>query len=164
MPDSAARQLARRNRRSPSGSQSEKSPQLLFHTPTSDDEILSSLLVSKLNINDDLRFHLSWAYGGFFDDLPSRIGSNEALDAAVDALVSAHSRLTLANRASVPDLDGLGKYTHAVTTLRVSLNDPIKAREANTLCAVWLLMICQVSHSLHTLFNICANMISATLR
>jgi hypothetical protein len=60
------------------------------------------------------------------------------------ALMSAHSRLAL-HRGTPPvtSSDSLSKYSYALKTLRIYLDDPIKAREAETLCAVMLLLICQ---------------------
>ena len=83
---------------------------------------------------------MSWVYGGFIEDIPRRIGSNEALDAVVMALMSAHSSLAL--HPSTPPVissDSLSKYSHALKTLRIYLDDPIKAREAETLEAFRIL-------------------------
>ena len=106
--------------------------------------MLSNALIAKLKAKDDLRYHLTWAYGSFLEDIPQRIGTNEALDTAVDALVCAHSRFGVAGRAAANHPESLNKYTHAVGTLRRSLDDPVKARQTNTLAAVLLLMMCQL--------------------
>lgn len=105
--------------------------------------MLCNALIAKLKAKDDLRYHLTWAYGCFLEDLPRRIGTNAALDTAVDALVCAHSRFSTLARGAANDLESLSKYTHAVKTLRLCLDDPVKARETNTLAAVMLLMMCQ---------------------
>jgi hypothetical protein len=113
--------------------------------PSNEGSLLADALVSKLQAWDDLRFHLTWTYGIFLEEIPRRLGSNAALDTAVNALVCAHSQLnTSAGIVRIADPEALTKYNHAVRTLRICLDDPVKAREASTLCAVYLLMICQV--------------------
>ncbi|KAE8444367.1 hypothetical protein EG329_000567 [Mollisiaceae sp. DMI_Dod_QoI] len=120
-------------------------------TPSNETTVLTNALVTKLKALDDIRYHLSWTYGGFIDDIPRRIGTNEALDAAVAALVSAHS--TLASRRVTDgqvSFGSLAKYSYALKTLRLYLNDRSRARKAETLCAVMLLLICQSFLGTHT--------------
>lgn len=106
--------------------------------------LLINALVGKLKAPNDLRYDLSWAYGGFIEDIPRRIGTNEALDSAVAALVSSHSYLgSHRGTDSFNPIEGLTKYSRALKTLRINLNDPAIACKAETLCAVMLLLICQ---------------------
>jgi hypothetical protein len=107
--------------------------------------VLAGGLVDKLKASTDLRYHLSWTYGGYLEDIPQRLGRSEALDAAVDALVCAHSSFAGPGREVSPM--SLRKYSDAIATLRVCLNDANQASSADTLCAVTLLMICHVSVS-----------------
>jgi hypothetical protein len=126
------------------GTQSQIELPTIFHTPSSQKTLLTQSLVRHLEASHDLRYHLTWVYGTFIEDIPRRIGSNEALDAAVMALMRAHSSLAV-HRGTPPVAcsDSLSKYSRALKTLRIYLDDPIKAREAETLCAVMILLICQ---------------------
>lgn len=116
----------------------------LLHTPHSEESSLVTSLVRHLEASHDLRYHLPWVYGSFIEDIPRRIGGNAALDAAVAALMSAHSNLLL-HRSTPPTIspDILVKYSRALMILRLGLDDPVKAIQAETLCAVMLLLICQ---------------------
>ncbi|CAG8056104.1 unnamed protein product [Penicillium nalgiovense] len=76
----------------------------------------------------------------FVEDVPRRLGSNEALDRAADALITAHA--SFCTRQPVR-AEALAKYSHALKTLRVYLDDPLQASASSTLCAVMILLICQ---------------------
>lgn len=110
--------------------------------PSSETTLLTNALIGKLNASDDIRYHLTWTYGTFIEDIPKRLGANEALDTAVAALVTAHSNLG-SHRSWVTPPEQLAKYVHALKTFRTSLDDPVKARSAETLCAINILFICQ---------------------
>lgn len=101
--------------------------------------MMTGALCSALEIKD-VRYDLS-VYGLFFEDIPRRLGTNSALDASANALTAAfasvHSRRQPRNV--------LESYVQALKALRVSLNDPKEVGSANTLCAIYLMMICQVS-------------------
>lgn len=111
----------------------------LSRAPSNARTIVTNALVSALEVTD-LRYSLI-CYGGFVKDIPRRLGTNDALDASVGALTSAFS--SLQRRRQSPET--LSRYVHALKTLRISLNDPAKAHSPNTLCAMYLIMICQVS-------------------
>ena len=111
----------------------------LSRTPSNETTIAASAFISTLEVTD-VRYDLAW-YGGFLKDIPRRLGTNDALDASVSALTSASSTLHTRQRS----VEMLARYVHALKTLRVCLDDPVKARTANTLCAIYLIMICQVS-------------------
>jgi len=128
---------------SSSSSSSSGASRSLSRTPSNGQSLLANVLVSKLKAKDDLRYHLTWTYGSILEDIPKRLGTNAALDTAVNALVCAHTHHA-ATQGALPDSESLTKYIHAVKTLRHCLDDPVKAREANTLCAIYLLMICHV--------------------
>ena len=74
-------------------------------------------------------------------EIPRRMNENEALDAAVNALVCSHSNFCARKAVSV---ETLSSYSHALRSLRHCLDDPGKASQTETLCAVMLLLICQV--------------------
>jgi hypothetical protein len=102
--------------------------------------IKSSAFVSLLEITD-ARYDLS-CYGGFLKDVPRRLGTgHDALDASVHALTSCFSLLYTGQRS----LDPLLKYGNALKALRICMGDPIKARTPDTLCAIYLITICNVS-------------------
>ncbi len=86
-----------------------------------------------------MRYDLTY-YGNFLKDLPRRLGTNDALDASVSALASAFP--TLYTHQQSPEM--LIKYMHALRTLRTSLNDRAKAYTPHTMCAIYLIVICQV--------------------
>lgn len=104
--------------------------------------VLAHAFVKSIKLSADLRYNLTWAYGGFLEDIPRRLGTSEALDASVDAVVTAHSHFSVHKSVSV---EALKKYSHALSKLRTYLDDPPKARAPETLCAVMILLICQVS-------------------
>ena len=73
--------------------------------------------------------------------MPRRLGANEALDRAVDAVTTAHASFCAGHVASV---EALSKYSQALRTLRVYLDDRLHAQSSNTLCAVMVLLVCQM--------------------
>jgi hypothetical protein len=95
---------------------------------------------------EDVRFDLS-IYGPFFKDIPRRLGKNEALDASVLAMTTAYP--SLRTRQQTPEM--LRCYTDALRALRDRLQDPATAGTAETMCAVWLVMITQVRNSIRGL-------------
>jgi len=106
-------------------------------------------LIDKVHLtkDSDLRYNLTWAYGGFIQDVPRRLGKNAALDAAATSLALSHVRYSTGRRDAAPE--ELKAYINALKVLRNCLDDPVVARDANTLCAVMLLLFCQVrTHNL----------------
>lgn len=120
--------------------------QPLSRVPSSESTSLALALVGSLSAHD-VRFHLSWVYGDFIEYIPQRIGTSRALDTAVDALLCSHTHMAQAHAQIVanhtPSFESITKYTNAIKTLRITLDNPVKACETETLCAVTLLMICQ---------------------
>ncbi|KAL9616933.1 MAG: hypothetical protein Q9160_008246 [Pyrenula sp. 1 TL-2023] len=108
--------------------------------------MLTQKLVFAIEPAVDLRYNLSWAFGGFFDLLPKRLGNNEALDACVSALVSAHADFCT-NQGQLTT-HALSKHSLALNILRDHLDDPVKARAADTLCAVMVLLMGQIVEGL----------------
>ena len=102
-------------------------------------------LVATIHKTTDFRYNLLLTYGIFLQDVPKRLGINEALDASVAALVTAHAGAC--SRRGEVSPRAISKYSHAMTTLRTCLDQPVKARAAETLCAVMILLICQVGLS-----------------
>ncbi|KAF2185308.1 hypothetical protein K469DRAFT_726837 [Zopfia rhizophila CBS 207.26] len=109
-------------------------------TPSNELTLMANAFIETISKSTDLRFNLAWTYGFFLDDVPRRLGTNEALDASVMALVDAHSNFCSYRGVTTSVLI---KYSRALNKLRVCLDDPIKACASETLCAVMLLLICQ---------------------
>lgn len=107
---------------------------------------IANAFVSTLQISD-LRYSVSY-YGAFLKYVPQRLGTNQALDASVKALATASSCL----RSREHPTQMLIQYGNALTALRLSLSDPVKAQSPETLCAIYLVMICQVSISLTSIY------------
>lgn len=105
------------------------------------------MLVSALEVTD-LRYSLS-CYGDFLSHVPSRIGKSDALDASVKALVTT---LPYQYNGQMPP-GALVSYVDALKTLRLCLNDSKKALTVETLCAIYLIMICQVKLHLLVTFT-----------
>lgn len=124
-------------------SAAEKAARTIFLPPSNELTFLTSVFVQTLKPSTDLRYNLVWNYGGFLAEVPQRLGANEALDASVYAVCAAHSSFCLYKDISV---EALTKYSHALRMLRVCLDDPVKASTPETLCAVLMLLICQVSN------------------
>ena len=103
---------------------------------------LTAAFTERINPHVDIRFQLLWSFGGYLVDVPRRLGTSEALDAAADALVTAHARFCAGTLD--PDAPLLVKHSRALSMLRHDLSDPFKAHTSETLCSVMLLMIYQV--------------------
>ncbi|KAJ5513411.1 transcriptional regulator family: Fungal Specific TF [Penicillium fimorum] len=101
---------------------------------------LTSLFVGAIKRSTDLRYNMWWSFGIFLEDVPRRLGSNEALDRAVDAVTTAHAGFCTHQPVSV---EALAKYSYALKTLRVYLDNPFQASDSSTLCAVMILLVCQ---------------------
>ncbi|KAJ5776409.1 uncharacterized protein N7511_001420 [Penicillium nucicola] len=101
---------------------------------------LTNSFVGAIKRSTDLRYNLWWSFGLFLEEVPRRLGNNEALDRAVDAVTTVHRDFCTRRIVSV---NALWKYSQALKTLGVYLDDPIQASTSNTLCAVMILLVCQ---------------------
>ena len=122
----------------PSSSSPETQASLAI-VPRSQTEILTSNFVTKLNVTD-FRYDIT-TYGEFLKHVPSHLGVNSALDSSVDAFASA-SAVVYTGKQSV---DSLAKYGIAIKALRACLSNPVTRRAPETMCAIYLVMIIQVS-------------------
>lgn len=104
---------------------------------------LAISVIDKIKPTVGIRYNLAWTYGDYLNDLPRRLGTNVALDSATEAFLLAVKRSM--NRQEVAAPIVLERYGVALTALRNCLDDPVKAREPETLGAILLLMNCQVS-------------------
>ena len=120
-----------------------KAPQIL-NNPLSR---LTAAFIEKISPVVDIRFQLLWNFGDYLADVPRRLGTSEALDAAADALVTAHGQLCAGDREASPTV--LEKHCRALSALRHDLDDPVKVHTSETLCSIMLLMIYEVRTSLY---------------
>lgn len=95
-------------------------------------------LVSALAVTD-IRYELS-IYGDFLLDIPKRLGRNAALDSSVAALTTAFQAVHTGLKPAKVYLE----YATALNSLRLCLDDPVEAQSPETLCAIWMIVICQV--------------------
>lgn len=110
----------------------------MSRSPSNEVGFLLSELVNKLEVKD-IRFDLCWAYGNLLKEIPPRLGLNSALDASVVALTTACSDLSARRKPHA----ALIKYGSALNALRGVLNDPFLAQAPETLCAIYIIWICQ---------------------
>lgn len=117
------------------------SPSSIASLVSNRDTARSGAFVSLLDINDP-SYDLA-CYGPWFKDLPRRLGTNAALDAAVEAMVGFYPHLRRHDQSSL-SRGSVVRYVNALQALRTCLNDPQSANKPETLCAIYVLMICQV--------------------
>ncbi|KAJ4395883.1 hypothetical protein N0V93_000098 [Gnomoniopsis smithogilvyi] len=86
----------------------------------------------------DIRYELS-IYGDFLQDIPRRLGRNAALDSSVAALTTSFEAIHVLHKP--PEV--FNKYARALWSLRRCLDDPVEAQSPETLCAIWMIVICQ---------------------
>ncbi|EPE33525.1 hypothetical protein GLAREA_06538 [Glarea lozoyensis ATCC 20868] len=106
--------------------------------PTNRLTVLTASLVQ--TFKTELKYNLIWSNGLYLQEVPKRLGYNDALDTSVSALTAAHLDIVLGRKTSVK---ALTEYSRALRTLKNVLNDPVKACASETLCAVMLLLLCQ---------------------
>lgn len=122
--------------------QLQRSTTAILVLPGNDYSYQLASYLSAVRDSVDFRYNLAWTFGDFLQDVPQRLGSNRALDAAAAALISAHANVCC-NRPATPQT--LSKYSRALYALKETLNDPCLDSSSESLCSVMLLLICQVS-------------------
>jgi hypothetical protein len=110
--------------------------------PSTDTSIMAAAFVAAFQVTD-IRYAVAY-YGPFLRDIPRRLGNSTVLDSAVRALSTAYPFL---HTGSYPP-NALVRYGQSLRALRECLNNPVEARTPNTLCAVYLITICQVKFRL----------------
>ncbi|KAJ5786979.1 hypothetical protein N7457_001969 [Penicillium paradoxum] len=114
---------------------------LLIGRPTrisnTDTETLGAAFVAAFEVTD-IRYAVAY-YGPFLREIPRRLGNSTVLDAAVRALSTAYPFF---HKGSYPPVV-LGLYGQSLRALRECLNNPVEAQTPNTLCALYLITICQ---------------------
>ncbi|KAF2664388.1 hypothetical protein BT63DRAFT_444112 [Microthyrium microscopicum] len=110
---------------------------VMLFVPTNEVTEVSQKLVSMLQVKD-ARFDIS-IYGDFVNQIPQRLGCNKALDAAVSAFTTTMSYVYSSTHSS----EMYTSYGNASRATRLLLSDPVEAKTPDTLCAIYLLMVCQ---------------------
>lgn len=111
-------------------------PQFL---PSSQTDAIANAFVCMMEVTD-VRYDIS-CYGAFLKQVPSRLGNSPVLDASVTALTHASAALyTRQDHAEV-----FQKYGHGLSVLRTALSNAHESHSADTLCAIYFLMIAEVS-------------------
>lgn len=110
-------------------------------------DLLVASMVQTMNPIMDLKFNLAWAFGPFLELVPQRLGRSAALDTAAKAIVAAHASYCASRHRVSPNT--LVDYSRALKQLRLALNEVVTAQSLETLCAVKLLLICQVGFAHH---------------
>lgn len=113
----------------------------LIRLPGNSTTMAVNAFIARLEV-PDIRYDLT-CFGEFLRYIPSRLGHNEALDASADALATTFS-YTVQGAPSERRVAALRKYGIALNKLRICLGDPKKAKTANTMCAIYLVLVCQV--------------------
>ncbi|KAB8336682.1 hypothetical protein FH972_020993 [Carpinus fangiana] len=101
-----------------------------------------SLFAHGVDASIDIRMQLPWNFGNFLEDVPRHLGTNEALDASAECLISAYSLFCRKDNMLVKPI--LSKYGRALSKLQQCLADPDKSHSTETLCATMVLMIFEV--------------------
>ncbi|KAL8647426.1 MAG: hypothetical protein Q9226_006431 [Calogaya cf. arnoldii] len=101
-----------------------------------------SAFANRISQDVDIRFQLPWNFGDYLVQIPRHLGVSESLDAAVDALVSAHTWFCAGNLK--PGSEVLAKHARSLAVLRHDLNDGVKARKSETLAAIMVMSITQL--------------------
>ena len=112
-------------------------------SPSSEAQSLATQFTRLIDGRTDVRFNLEFMYGDFVNDVPSRLGVNAALDAVAALLINAHSEVCTGHRQI--SIRTISLYSTALASLRTCLGTYKSASSTETLCAVLLLLLCQVS-------------------
>ena len=100
------------------------------------------MFISNIDSSAPIQIQLPWNFGPFLSDIPRRLGANEALDAAAEALVTSYTRFIAGDQ--VANVEVLTKHSKALAALRRTLSDPTKAHTSETVCSTMILLIVQV--------------------
>ncbi|KAK7985753.1 hypothetical protein PG988_003375 [Apiospora saccharicola] len=92
-----------------------------------------------------VRANLVQTYGPFLAMVPSRLGTDAALDNSTRAVVCAHQDVCRGRPATE---ESLAHYSLAIRTLSLCLNSLDTARSTETVCAVIMLIMCEVLNGL----------------
>ncbi|KIW91375.1 uncharacterized protein Z519_08271 [Cladophialophora bantiana CBS 173.52] len=115
---------------------------ILTRIPPNDTTQLVNAFTNKIKPTVGVQYNLAWTYGDYLSYVPARLGANEVLDSATDTFLAAVATLSdpLGARSNHVLLE---KYGRTLASLRKCLDDPIKAKTSETLCAILFLWNCQ---------------------
>ncbi|KAM5344902.1 hypothetical protein ACJ41O_010764 [Fusarium nematophilum] len=88
--------------------------------------------------DQDVRYDLSFL-GPFFAEIPQRLDSSKVLTTSVSALSSTYRAI----RVDQSRTKALSPYGDALKALRNVLRDEAEAETVNTVCAIYITMVCQ---------------------
>jgi hypothetical protein len=114
----------------------------VFHHLTSQND--TNMIILKYALTDPpsrVVFPLE-SLGGFFKFIPSRLGTNLALDAAVACLCTIYTETRTRNAPN--SAFSVKQYVKSLGALRTCLEEPSFSSESETLCASIILQICEV--------------------
>jgi hypothetical protein len=114
------------------------------HTPCNKTNRLQQALVTRLHHSSDIGYNIAFRWGTFLVEVPKRLGSNNALDTATVALLARHTETSLRQDQTDPRAPAVVEYNRALAALRKTLDDAAEATSIETLCAVLMLVYCQV--------------------
>ncbi|EXJ65356.1 hypothetical protein A1O7_01697 [Cladophialophora yegresii CBS 114405] len=112
----------------------------IYANPWNGTTRLASAFTHMIKPTVSIKYNLAWTYGDYLNHVPARLGVNDALDNATDAFVTAVGTLSDGSGSTVLALE---KYGRTLASLRKCLDDPVKARAPETLCAILFLWNCQ---------------------
>ena len=117
---------------------------IVFRSLSNAQTRLVSAFTAKLHPSIGVKYNLAWTYGDYLLLVPARLGTNNALDKAANAVLAALDRFSPSMSSCDVTACLLQKYNVALAALRECLDDPEEAKTSQTLCAIMLLLICQV--------------------
>ncbi|KAF7909336.1 uncharacterized protein EAF01_003054 [Botrytis porri] len=101
----------------------------IFRMPGNKTISVAGSFISVLEVKD-IRYDIG-VYGAFLTEIPKRLGSSAALDASVNAISTSYKSIY----SRTKPVEALESYGRGLKALRVALNDPKEAVEANTISA-----------------------------
>ena len=126
-----------------------KSSTTPVHTPKNKTNRLQQALISRLHPPSELSYNIAFRWGTFLVEVPKRLGRNNALDTATVALLERHTETSLKEDQTDPRAPAVIEYNRALAALRKILDDATESTSIETLCAVLMLVYCQVIIYLH---------------
>ncbi|GAB7363316.1 hypothetical protein MBLNU230_g3597t1 [Neophaeotheca triangularis] len=116
---------------------------VLSYPPANSQSTFCARIIStvKFDLGTDLRYSLAWSSGNTLSEIPKRLGTNPALDAAMKGIVTCHEDLL--TRPGELSQRGLRQYMHSLKVLSKTLDDPALATSPSTLAAIYVLMLTQ---------------------
>lgn len=131
-----------------------KSNQLLVQPTSSRAQMLAFDLVERLNEVKEIGYQVQ-QLGGYFSFLPSRVGNNAALDAALRCFLSAHRNLLPIGSACRREQE-LQDYNNAICLVRRDIEIARDKTSSETVCAAMILANYEVGFYAQTLYSPCS--------